>query len=298
MGYELAIKVIECVLPVICVGLTGYLWVISGRKLDGAILTPIATDIATPCLIVSTLLKTQLEPEIFVSTAAASVVALALFALLGAPLIMALGLRVTTFLPAIAFPNAGNLGLPIALYAFGPPGLAHAVIFFALSSIANYTIGQAIISGRSNWRAILRMPLIYAVIVGAAAAYCRVPVPKALVDTLTLVGGMAVPLMLLLLGASLAKLSVSAINHALAASALRIGLGLVIGLLVAFVFGMRGIQRPAFILQCSMPSAVYTFLFAQRWNNQPEEVAGVVFVSTILSIASTPIILMSLLNQA
>jgi malate permease and related proteins len=45
------------------------------------------------------------------------------------------------------------------------------------------------------------------------------------------------------------------------------------------------------IMQCAMPVAVYNYLFALKWNNQPEEVASLVVVSTIVSIFSVPALL-------
>jgi hypothetical protein len=54
---------------------------------------------------------------------------------------------------------------------------------------------------------------------------------------------------------------------------------------------MEGIARAVFLLQCAMPVAVYNYLFAQRWNNQPHEVAAVVLVSTLASLITVPALL-------
>jgi predicted permease len=45
-----------------------------------------------------------------------------------------------------------------------------------------------------------------------------------------------------------------------------------------------------------MPVAVFNYLFALRWNNQPEEIAGIVVVSTLASIVTTPALLYLLLG--
>jgi len=44
-------------------------------------------------------------------------------------------------------------------------------------------------------------------------------------------------------------------------------------------------------MQCAMPVAVYNYLFAQKWNNQPEEVASLVIVSTLVSTFTVPVLL-------
>ena len=61
--------------------------------------------------------------------AAAAGTAIVCFAGVGALLLWATGLRIRTFLPSISFPNAGNLGLPPSLYAFGPEGLGYAIAY-------------------------------------------------------------------------------------------------------------------------------------------------------------------------
>jgi len=102
---------------------------------------------------------------------------------------------------------------------------------------------------------------------------------------------MTVPLMLLMLGSSLSLLKVGSFGRATIVSVIRIGLGAAVGILVAWIFGLTGPMRAVLILQCANPVAVYNYLFAQRWNNQPEEVAGVVVISTLLSILTIPFLL-------
>jgi hypothetical protein len=55
-------------------------------------------------------------------------------------------------------------------------------------------------------------------------------------------------------------------------------------------------MRAVLILQCANPVAVYNYLFAQKWNNQPEEVAGVVVLSTLVSVATIPLLLAWLMS--
>ena len=74
-------------------------------------------------------------------------------------------------------------------------------------------------------------------------------------------------------------------------SVVRIVLGGLVGIAVAALFGLTGPMRAVLILQCANPVAIYNYLFAQRWNNQPEEVAGVVILSTLLSLLSIPMLL-------
>ena len=179
--------------------------------------------------------------------------------------------------------------------AFGERGLSYAIVFYAICTIGQFTVGQAVAAGVANWRGMLRLPLIYAVLAGVAVAVWKVPLPLWLMNTVSLIGGMTIPLMLLMLGASLARLQVAVISRAVTLSVLRIGSGACIGLVVAMFFNLDATARSVLIMQCAMPVAVYNYLFAQRWNNQPEEVAGLVVVSTLVSILSVPTLLHFLL---
>lgn len=287
--------VLAAIVPILGTVAAGFLWARSGRPLDTKALTPLVTEVGTPCLVFATLAKTAIPPEAFLATALAAVTAFLGFAAVGALVLTWAGLRLRTYLPAVVFPNAGNLGLPVALYGFGPEGLGYAIVFFAISSIGNYTVGQAIAAGTADWRAVLRMPLVYAAVLGLAASALQWEVPRPLANTLSLVGGMTIPLMLLMLGASLGRLGVGALGRAAAVSGLRIGAGGCIGVAAAALFGLSGVAASVLILQCAMPVAVYSYLFAQRWNNQPEEVAGLVVVSTFASAATIPALLVFLL---
>jgi predicted permease len=288
--------VLAAVAPVLITVAIGFFWIRAGRRFDGATVTPLLVEVATPLLVVSTLSKTHVPADAFAVTALATVIALAVFAAAGLVVLRLGGLRVRTYLPSLAFPNAGNLGLPLALYAFGSEGLGYAIVFFAICSIAQFTIGQAIAAGTADFRAILRMPLIYAVALGMALSIFEVQLPAWIANSLGLLAGIAVPLMLLMLGVSLAQLRVASLGRALVLSLLRISIGAVVGIAVTGLLGITGTARAVFILQSAMPVAVYCYLFAELWKNEPEEVAGLVVVSTLVSIVTIPLLLDLLLG--
>ena len=133
-----------------------------------------------------------------------------------------------------------------------------------------------------------------AVALGLGAAYSRLPMPAWLSNTLSMLSSLTIPLMLLMLGTSLAKIRVTAFPRSAALSVLRIGMGSIAGFTIASLFGFSGPERIAFILQCAMPVAVYNYLFAQMYNNDPEDVASLVVVSTVLSVFTTPLLLAAL----
>jgi malate permease and related proteins len=275
--------------------LIGYFWTRSGRSIEAQGLTQIVTEIGTPCLVFSTFAKMTVPAGAFAATAAASLTILIGFLIVASLVLKLCGLSLRTYLPSMAFPNTGNLGIPLTLYAFGSEGLAYAIVFLCFTSVMNFTIGQAIAAGTMSWRAIIKMPIIYAVALGLAVTESGIAVPQFLNNTIGLLGSITVPLMLLMLGVSLGSLRVAAFPRAFMLSLLRVGMGAGLGFAVTALFGLHGAARAAIVMQSSMPAAVFNYLFALRWHNQPEEVAGIVVVSTLVTIATAPTLLYFLL---
>lgn len=289
------LTMLSAVAPVLIGAGLGYVLLGRRRSIDVGLITTITTDVGTPCLVISTLAHTRIPPAALAATALAAVLALACFTLLGSLMLRLAGLRLRTFLPSLSFPNVGNLGLPLIYSAYGQEGLGYAIAFFAIISIAQFTLGQGIAMGGTSWRVLLRVPIIYAVPTGVALSLSGFALPDWLSNTLSIMGGLTVPLMLLMLGAALARLRVAVMRRALTVAMLRIGMGLAVGLAVTGVLHLTGVARAVVILQCAMPVAVYCYLFAERWRNQPEEVAGAVVVSTIASVVTIPVLLEALL---
>jgi len=290
-GLDMIETVLAAVVPVLFVTGIGFFWVRAGRCLENPMLTPLVVDIGTPCLILSTFLKIQLTLGSFAEIAAASVICLIAFSVVAYAALSLLGFRVRTFLPSLTFPNNGNLGLPLAAYAFGKTGLGYAIVFYAICMIGQFTVGQAVAAGAANWKGVIRLPLLYATLLGAIVSVLHLAPPNWLVNTISLIGGMTIPLMLLMLGASLARLRISSMAKAGLLSAIRIVPGMGVGYAVSLVLGLHGIASSVLVMQCAMPVAVYNYLFAQKWNNEPEEVAGLVVASTVASVISVPALL-------
>jgi predicted permease len=55
------------------------------------------------------------------------------------------------------------VGLPVCLFAFGNEGIGLPMMYFAVPSAGQFTIGPAIAAGRLDLRGLLKIPLIYAV---------------------------------------------------------------------------------------------------------------------------------------
>ena len=206
------------------------------------------------------------------------------------------GLSMRVWLAPMTFGNTGNLGLPVAFYAYGEVGLALAMIVFAGMILVSFTLGLWVVTGGGSPREALRQPLLHAVAVGLVFGVLQIPVPTVAMRAVELIGQIAIPLMLLTLGVSVARLSPSGMGFAGLLSLLRLVPCGVAALGAAAVFGLDEAARNILILQAIMPAAVTSYLMAERYGAQPEKIAGLVVVSNALSAAYLPVALLILLG--
>jgi malate permease and related proteins len=277
--------------PVLIAAGIGFGWGRFGRDFDVEFVTALVTGVGAPCLIFHTLANLSVGADEFLTMVGAGVVVLSLSAGIGTGVLRTARLPVRAFLPSLVFANTGNMGLPLSSLAFGEAGLALAIGIFALSAVGQFTAGVAISSGSLSVSMFARVPLLYALPPALAFMFTGAEPPAWLNATTELIGMMTIPLMLITLGVSLAKLAVASLPRSLGLSVLRLLLGFALGVGVAYLFRLEGAARGVLIVQSSMPVAVFNYLFAQRYRRAPEEVAGLVVISTALSFLTLPMLL-------
>ncbi|MEX1108307.1 MAG: AEC family transporter [Dongiaceae bacterium] len=278
----------------ICAGI-GFIWARRGRAFETEFVTNLVTMVGAPCLIASTLTGLEIPLDALGEVAIASLTATAGFALLGMAVLRVMKLPFHSFLPALMFPNTGNMGLPLCLFAFGEAGLAFAIIIFALTATLQFTVGIAIVSGSFSLKRFVTMPILYAVAFSVIVIATGWTVPAWIANTIDLLGGVTIPMMLLALGVSLARLRVTTIHRALILSLVRLAGGAAVGYGVGILFDFSDLARGVVLIQATMPVAVFNYLFAQYYSRQPEQVAGMVMLSTILSFLTLPLLLWTVL---
>ena len=281
--------------PIFVCAALGYGWARTKRAWDTEFVTTLTYYVGTPCLVFSALTSTPLTASAFAAIAGAALTALGGFIVIGLAALALLGMPWRRYLPPLIFPNAGNMGLPLCLFTFGESGLALGIAYFTVTSVSNFTLGVWISSGVASAGQFLKTPLIYAVALALLAVVTSSEIPLWIANTTQLIGGLTIPLILITLGVSLAKLKVLNIRRAVGLSVFRLALGFGVGWSVAQLFGFGGAERGIVILQSAMPVAVFAYLFAQRYDNAAEDVAGTVVVSTALSFLTMPLLLLAVL---
>lgn len=284
-------QIFTVIAPVFLCALIGLIWAKRGIAYETIFITRLVTNVGFPCLVFAGLVKTEVDWAIFGLMASAALASTLTFALVGALVLRLARLELRVFLPAMTFANTGNMGLSLCLLAFGADGLALAIPYFTVTAVLGFTLGPAIAARSASLGAPFKMPLIWATLAALAVLYTGLPMPLWVTKSLDLIGGFAIPLMLITLGVSLAQLQMTGLARSLALAVLRLAMGFAVGVSLAHLFGLEGTARGVLIIECAMPVAVFNFLYASIYNTRPAEVAGVIVVSTALSFLTLPALL-------
>lgn len=284
-------SLIAIVAPIIIVAAIGYGWGRAGMPYDGDFVSRLVMLIGSPCLIISTFTHADLDTALFARMALVAACGIAITAAAFVTVLRLTGMSLRVYLPPMLFPNCGNTGLPLSLFAFGKEGLALALVIFMVMAVVQFSLGPAIVGGGNPVKSLLRAPVVYAAIVAVALLYTGFILPVWAQNTVDLLGDVSIPLMLISLGVSLAQLHVTGMARALLLSLLRLGVGAAAGFAVAWLFDLQGAARGVAIIQLSMPAAVFNYMLALRYGRDPNAVAGVVIVSTVLSFLLLPLLL-------
>jgi len=277
--------------PIFIVAGVGYSWVRFGHVYPTDFVTRLILNIGTPCLVLSTLSRSEIDTGAFGQMAAACVAVTASMGLVGLLLSRLMRYDWKVLVPAFLFPNSGNMGLPISLYAFGEEGLALAVAFFLVLSVGHFTLGMVLSGAETSFRKLLANPIIISLGLALPILLLDIELPRWLANTVQLLGGMTIPLMLVTLGVSLASIRTRHLGQGLLLGALRILAGAGVAWGIGLALGLPALAQGVLVMQSAMPVAVFNYLFAVRSGRSPEQVASLVLCSTFLAFGFLPLLL-------
>lgn len=289
------LNVFEIIAPVFFLSLIGFLWVRMGFDYNVQFVTRLSMTLAVPCLIFVSLMKTNIAANFLLTVSAATIVAYLLVTILSLVAVKLLSLKVKTYLAPLIFGNTGNMGLPLAYFAFGEEGLGYAVVIFSIMVLYSFTFGIWIVSGGGAFLKIVKEPLVGATILGAVFLWQGWETPKYLTSTLDLIGQMAIPLMLITLGVAIGRLKSQNLPKAFLNVLVKFSICVLCAILSAYWFELQKVPFAVLLLQLSTPVAVTSYLLAAKYEADSESVASLVIVSTVFSAAYIPILLLFLI---
>jgi len=290
-------QVIGIVFPVFAIVLIGFVY---GRKFrpDLAAVNRINLDVFVPALIFSVLSGKPYSLADFQWLLLGACFVVLFSGVLAYPFAKLFGWQYKTVIPPVMFTNYGNMGLPLALFAFGEQALPAAVLLFIMGNTLHFTLGIKMLDRRASVWQIFTMPMLLATIAGIGVSLFDISVPDALWRPIDMIGQIAIPFMLFALGVRLLEIDFQAWRIGLAVALITPATGLVLALSFLAVFELPPQQHSLLILFGALPPAVLNFMVAEKYNQEPSVVASIVMLGNLASVLVIPAVLYFILPHA
>ena len=290
---EIYIKLFEVVFPVFFVVGIGYYLGKKNPKIDTKFITNFAANIGTPAMVIYAVTSTGINFEIFRDYFWYYLLAIICFSIVGTINLFLINTKdIIRELPPLIFPNTGNMGLPICLFAYGSQGLGVSASITSLIILMHFTVGVFLADRKFNLDVIIKNPPFYAIIFSAIVLFYEIDMPVFVINTTEWLMYVTIFLILMSLGIALTRLKVFSFNKAVISSITRMFIGPLIGIGLIWFFDLEGFAAGVLLIQCSMPSAVLNYLVGSIYSPKKvvDSVASTIVVSTLMSFITIPIV--------
>ena len=283
-------QIFGIIFPVVAIVLVGYFYATKFQpNMETA--NTINMNIFLPALMFSVLSKESFEIQNYQLLAISGVIVILGSGILAWIVAKALSINIKTFVPPMMFNNTGNIGLPLAVLAFGEIALGAAVVLFAIEMLLHFTLGAYILSKNTNFMSIFGSPILIATLAGLSVNIIDFELWLPITQMIDLLGQAAIPLLLFTLGTRLIGINFGDWKLGVLGSFLCPLSGLVVILIVVQFFELEHLHYQQLILFSVLPPAVLNHMMAEKYQQQPETVASIVMIGNIGSLIVLPIAL-------
>lgn len=285
--YMVLDRVFLTVFPLVVIVCIGFLY---ARKVhsDMGVANRINMDIFLPALIFSVMASKEFDIGTYSILAAGAFLTVIGSGLLIWPLCKTLGVAPKTFAPPMMFNNCGNLGLPLALLAFGDAGLAAVVAMFLVSNTLHFTLGAYIVNTSASFKNLLFNPIMIATIAGLVWSIFKLPLAQWAATPIGMLSEISIPLMLFSLGVRMNSVDLSNWKVGVYGAIFAPLTGLVVAIPFAFLMDLSKEFTAYLVLFAALPPAVLNYMFSERYNQDPQAVASIVLIGNMASLIIIP----------
>ena len=283
-------RIVSILFPVFFIIAVGYFVARRGRP-DMAVANKLTMDVFTPALVFGALASRDFHVAQFWRLGLAMLFITIACGFAGYLLARTLREDYRTIVPPMMFGNSANLGIPLAVLAFGDSALQPAVILFMVSSLLHFGYGGWLLDHKVNLRNLWKVPSVIATLLGLAVSLCGIVIWPPLVIALKLLGDIAIPLMLFALGVRMTDVTLDGWRLGTIGGLARPLTGGLISAMFVWLFGLHGFEAALLIIYGSLPPAVMNYLFAERYGQEPHKVASIVLLGNLISVVVLPIVL-------
>jgi len=294
-GESLTFRLVAILFPIFGIVAAGYFYA-RHHKPEMAVANRLNMDVFVPALVFAAMAGKSFDLAAYAPLALGGFIVLATCGLLAWPIARLIGSQPKTLAPPMMFNNSGNIGLPLAVLAWGEEALPAAVILFMVENTLHFSFGARLLDPHARLLTLWRVPVVAAAIAGLAVAMLKIPIWQPLVIAIKMLGDVSVPLLLFSLGVRMTDVSFREWKVATGSALLRPIAGMLIAAGVIQLLGLQGREAAMLLVFGALPPAVLNFLFAERYKQEPERVASIVLIGNLAALIFLPLALILVLR--
>lgn len=287
---SLSFRLLAILFPIFGIVAAGYFYA-RQHKPEMAVANRLNMDVFVPALVFAAMAGKSFDLVAYGPLALGGFLVLASCGLLAWPIARLIGVQPKTLVPPMLFNNSGNIGLPLAVLAWGEAALPAAVILFMVENTLHFSFGARLLDPKTRLLTLWRVPVVFAAIAGLTVAMLKIPIWLPLLIAIKMLGDVSVPLLLFSLGVRMTHVSFHEWKVATGSAILRPLAGMLIAAGVIQLLGLQGREAAMLLVFGALPPAVLNFLFAERYNQEPERVASIVLIGNLAALLFLPLAL-------
>lgn len=290
-------RILAVVLPVFLLTAAGYVVARRSRP-DFETINRLGIDVFGPVLVFGALAGKDFHIADYWQLSLAMLFTIALSGLAG--FLLARGLRQSsrTWMPPMMFGNSGNLGIPMAILAFGDGAMPLAIVLFMISFCLHFVVGAWLLDRELKLRSLWKVPTVLASLAGIVVSLLHIQVWPPVIDAAQMIGRMAVALNTFALGVRLVDLDFNRWREGLVGGIARPLAGIAISAVAAKFCGLSALPTALLMLFGAMPPGVTNFILAERYRHEPHRMAAIVLIGNAMSVLFLPLALLIVLRPA
>lgn len=287
---SLSFRLLAILFPIFGIIAAGYFY---GRKHkpEMAVANRLNMDVFVPALVFAAMAGKAIDLGTYAPLALGGFLVLVVCGLLAWLVASLVGIQPKTLAPPMMFNNSGNIGLPLAVLAWGEQALPAAVILFMVENTLHFSFGARLLDPTTRILTLWRIPVLFAAIAGLAVALLKIPIWQPAVIAIKMLGDVSVPLLLFSLGVRMTEVSFSEWKLAVGSAVLRPLAGIAIAYGATILLDLHGRDAAMLLVFGALPPAVLNFLFAERYKQEPQRVASIVLIGNLAALVFLPLVL-------
>jgi predicted permease len=287
---ETLIRIVSILFPIFAIVGAGYAYACRHAP-EMTVANRLNMDVFVPALVFAALSDRAFEPRTYLPLALCAVLLIVLCGLIGRGVAQMLRLDWKTLVPPMMFNNSANIGLPLAVLAWGQEALPAAVMLFIVSNLLHFSVGVRLLDPRAGLLGVLSVPSVAAMAAGFSVNLLGIALWPPLLEACRMVGDIAIPLLLFALGVRMTAVRFTDLRMPVLVALLRPAAGAGVAWCLARLVGLGEREATMFLVFGALPPAVMNFLFAERYAQDPGRVASIVLIGNLAAVVTLPVAL-------